>query len=167
MKSEAELCLLKSDICLPQRKQCRLQRSHGTAMSMRLRMSKFHEGERKEFGVFHLGTFISRPLGMFSMYIHKRWAGKGGGKKVIERDPAGFLKLLFGDLNFSCFPMSLVCPCGTKQTVQYVSLSELKQKVGATQTRRDRNGLSLTRNQKNVWKENKFTFFFRTKAVSY
>lgn len=38
-----------------------------------------------------------------------------GGK--VLRNPAGCLKLLFGDLNFSGLPMSLVSPCGTTDPV--------------------------------------------------
>lgn len=74
---------------------------------------------------FHLGTFIWRPLGTFSMYIHKRWAGKGSEKKKksFVRDPAGCLKLLFGDLNFSCLPMSLLCPSGTEHMCPRVNFS--------------------------------------------
>lgn len=55
MMSEAELCLFRTDICLPQCKQQRLRRSPGSAMSVRLRMSKFLEGEGKGFGGFPSG----------------------------------------------------------------------------------------------------------------
>ena len=78
-----ELYLFRSDICLPQCKQQRLQSSHSAAMSMRLRMS-FLKVNKKSLVIFHLGTFISKPLGMLSMYIHKRWAEKGG-KETFKR----------------------------------------------------------------------------------
>lgn len=87
--------------------------TNGTTVSIRLRMSKFPEGELKEFGGFpygHLHTEASRDVGM---YIHKRWAGKAGEK--VLRNTAGCLKLPFGDLNFSC--LSRVCPCGTEHPV--------------------------------------------------
>lgn len=88
----------------------------------------------KSLVVFPSGHLHIKGLSGCAACIFIRGGQEREGKKSFVRDPAGCLKLLFGDLNFSCFPMSLVCPCGTQHTVQYVSLSELKQKVSTTQT---------------------------------
>lgn len=63
-----------------------------------------------------MGTFIPRPPGT-SACIFIRGGQERQGKKVL-RNTASCLKLLFGDLNFSCLPMSRVCPCGTEHPVQ-------------------------------------------------
>lgn len=43
----------------------------------------FLKVSEKSLVVFHLGTSYQGLSGCFGMYIHKRWAGKGG-KKVLR-----------------------------------------------------------------------------------
>lgn len=102
-----------------------------------------------------MGTFISRPLGMFSMYIHKRWAGTGGEKKFCKR-PSWLPKtslwwpqflLLANEFGLSMRDWAYCT----------ASLSELKQKVGATETR----CYLQYEIKKNMWKENKLLFSTR------
>lgn len=131
-------------------------------MSMRLRMSMFPEGELKEFGGFSIWAPSYQGLLGYSACIFIRGGQEWEGKKSFVRDPAGCLKLLYGDLNFSCFPMSLVCLCGTKHTVQCVSLSELKQKGWCHTNCNAYNVLSFNiKSQKCVQRE-EIHIFYRT-----
>lgn len=56
---------------------------------------------------FHQGTFVSAPLGEL-LHVYSLEVGQRGRREKFPKDPAGCLKLLFADLDFCCFLVSLV-----------------------------------------------------------
>lgn len=73
-----------------------------------IRNENLPEGNLKESSGFSICALSFQGLqgSLTCIFIRGGQEGEGGGKKKksFARDPAGCLKLLFGDLNFSCPP---------------------------------------------------------------